>query len=447
MPNLQYAEREVTRYYRRGTFNPGSSQQILDYIRSTGERVGRNRKTGADSADKNTIERLLRTGDPLYSKLLEFRRLEKLKGTYLTGILGRLDAGNRVHGRFTHAPSSMRLSSRDPNLQNLAGDPEDAEVQEFRRCVIAAPGCKLIDADYEAIEAVETGWCMGDPTYMRLALLGVHDYVTSHKVGAPASLSWSDSDLRAYFAEIKAKHKRVRGQCKRVVHETNYGATPRGMQANDPDIFPTIGSAQELQEMYFSLCPKLRPWQTSVKELAARQGYLGGRVGTPPGAHPFGYLHWYWNVKHYAKVTAAEKQSLDHRGLPVIQIGRDWYSVGWGDDAKRACSFFPQSIAAGVLYEAMLELFADPEHPSYIGDLYYGETPLRAQVHDSLLLEVPDALVERAVAALSVAMRRPIEEQPCPEEWGLGSHLKLGVSIKVGRNWCEEDMEKVSRAA
>jgi hypothetical protein len=441
VPDLQYQEREVTRFYRRGVFNPGSSKQILDYIRGTGGKVGRNRKTGSDSADRTTIERLVKSGDPLYPKILEFRNLEKLRGTYIQGILNRLDRNSRVHGRFTHRPSTMRLSSADPNLQNLTGDEEDELVQEFRRTIVAAPGCKLIDADFQGIEAVDTGWCMGDPTYMRLALLGIHDYVTSHVIGQPASLSWSDSDLRGYLGEMKSKHKRIRGQCKRVVHETNYGATPRGMQANDPDIFPSIRAAEEVQEMYFALCPKLKPWQLQTKELAARQGYLGG-----PGHHPFGYIHWYWNVKKYDQIhSMAQKQALEQKGIPVIQIGGKWYSVHWGDDAKRAVSFFPQSIAAGTIYEAMLELF-DPDNPisSYIGDLYHGGIPLRAQVHDSLLLEAPDDKVDQAIAALQAAMRRPIEEQPCPPEWNMGTHLKLGVSIKVGSNWCEADMEKVA---
>lgn len=450
MANLSLQEREVARYFRRGEFNPSSPKQVIEYIRSQGDKPGRNKRTGSDSADKRVLERLSRqTDSPFYRQLRELREIEKIKGPYVSGILERLDEHSRVHGRFTHYPSTMRLSGRDPNLQNF---PRRVQVSlgiegkkvkladEFRRCVVAQPGCKLVSGDFASIEAVETGWCSGDRDYMRLALLGIHDYVTAHRVGAPTDLRWSDADIAAYHAEIKAKHKALREKIKRVVHETNYWATPKGMYLNDPDTFSNEADARELQNFYYTLCPKLKSWQITMAETAHRQGYLGGR------AHPYGYVHWFWNVKSFTKLNRAQAQAVRARGGQIVEIGGSLFSVGWGEDAKRAVAFFPQSISAGVIYETMLELF-DPETPypsSYIGDLYFSKTPLRAQVHDELLLEVPDSKVDQAVTAMRAAMTRPIEEQPCPPEWGMGLHLKLGVSIKVGQNWCEEEMEVVA---
>jgi len=99
-----------------------------------------------------------------------------------------------------------------------------------------------------------------------------------------------------------------------------------------------------------------------------------------------------------------------------------------------------------VLAEAILRLFT-PGQPFYIGDAYHGRTPLRAQVHDALLLEVPDAQEERVLRALAGAMACPVAEMPCPPAWGLGERLRIGVEVKVGRNWSEGGMEKVKLEA
>ena len=86
---------------------------------------------------------------------------------------------------------------------------------------------KILEADYAGIEAVILGWCMRDPTYIRIAKLGMHAYLASHVLGRPADLAWPDADLAAYFSEIKNSedghtHLMYDGS-KRVVHGNGYG--------------------------------------------------------------------------------------------------------------------------------------------------------------------------------------------------------------------------------
>jgi hypothetical protein len=89
----------------------------------------------------------------------------------------------------------------------------------------------------------------------------------------------------------------------------------------------------------------------------------------------------------------------------------------------------------------MRNLFVRRDHPSYIGDAYYGRTPFRAPIHDSLLLEVPDRSWDQVCEKVFREMQRPIQEQPLPASWGMGTHLSVGIEAKAGPNWL--DVEKI----
>lgn len=458
-PHLELVHKEVPRFFVRRALNPASSKQILGFIKASGQQPGRNPKSKAESADADTLERLARkTGSPFYKKLLERRNKEKLLGTYVgtwdpekerwgTGLLAELTQEGRIHSSFGHNPSTLRLSSASPNLQNLAGDEDDPWAVRFRECLVAAPGCKLIYADFDAIEAVETGWCSRDPDYIRLATLGVHDYVNSHYlkqlglIAEAASLEWASEDLSRCFSDLRARFPSHRKKVKRVVHGRNYLLSALGLYLRYPEDFPSVKAAEEIIAIYDQCAPRLAPWQDETSNRAHEQHYLGG-PGTYPVGHPFSYRHWFWHIRAYTKLRAEQARKMEREGKPIAWIKGKPYAISWGEDRKRAVSFFPQSIAAGVIAEAILRLFTLGSS-YYIGDAFYGQTPLRAQVHDALLLEVPDAQVERVLRALGLGMACPIREQPCPPEWGIGPHLRIGVSVKVGRNWSEGGMEKI----
>jgi hypothetical protein len=351
----------------------------------------------------------------------------------------------------TFRPRTFRLSYVNPNITNAVADKDGKEslAAGFRACIVAAPGCRLLEVDYRGIEASETGWCSADPDYVRLASLGVHAFVTSFVIDKPASLSWSDADLATYFAEIKKNFPVEYDRCKRTVHGKNYGLTIYGMVENFPETFSTLKIAQKYEDLYYAVATKLKPWQKQQQDHAQERGFLGG----PPSAdygqlissgqhHPFGYQHWFWGVLAYQPISPAELHNMKRQGRTnwcIIQ-GRP-FKVKYGEDSKRCIAFFPQSTAAGVLKEAMLRLF-HRESPSYIGDAYYGKTPLRAPIHDSLLLEIPDAKFDYVASIVINEMQRPIVEQPIPPEWGRGSHLTVGVAAKTGRDWeAMEDLE------
>lgn len=305
-------------------------------------------------------------------------------------------------------------------------------------------GTLLAEVDFSAIEAVLVGWFARSPSYITLAKLGVHSGLASHILGKPYNPQWSTSKLKAYLSEIKAEAQATKSGSsdlydvsKRVVHGSAYCLTPHGMVMNFPKQFTTIGSAKHYQDLYFQMAPDVPEWQKSVQRFAYDHGYLGG-PGDPPFGHPFAYKHWFWAVSQYRKITKAQYDKRKAKGYAVAMFHGQYYAVDLGDDAKRAVAFFPQSTGRGILSESMLRLF-DPEesepYDSYIGDAYYGYTPLRAPIHDSLFLEIPRRISDRVLEIVYREMTRPIQQMPMPESWGLGEYLSIDVEVKVGQSW------------
>jgi DNA polymerase I-like protein with 3'-5' exonuclease and polymerase domains len=250
-----------------------------------------------------------------------------------------------------------------------------------------------------------------------------------------AQVGWDDDELKEYLKWVKNedKYKIPYNRAKRVVHGSNYGLTATGLKLTYPEDFPTVKSAQAVIDLMFDLFPSIKQWQQSVRHLAHKQHYLGGE------AHPYKYRHWFWDVFTYKRINEATRRKRQSKGDPVVQFGNFWYAVGLGSDSKRCIAYLPQSTAGGVIRDACLRLFT-PGSDYYIGDVYYGRTPFRMPIHDSLVLEVPDEKVDFTLERLLQAMKVPVEVQPLP--WDEGKFLEIDVDVEVGRNWGE--MEKVA---
>lgn len=140
VPALTLVEARVTRYFWQEPFNPDSPDQILAYLEFRGHKPGRAKKTGADSTDREALQRLsTQTGDPLYKAILDNRAVGKVRGTYGVGTLKRLDSEDRIHPTPTFKPSTHRLSYVNPNITNVItdrGGPENLAAG-FRACVVA----------------------------------------------------------------------------------------------------------------------------------------------------------------------------------------------------------------------------------------------------------------------------------------------------------------------
>lgn len=435
----------VTRFFWQEPFNPDSPKQVLAYIHARKHKAGRAKKTKAEeSTNRETLERLARTTkDPFYTALLDYRALQKVQGTYVEGTERRLDHEDRLHPVPTFKPSTMRLSYVNPNITNVVADKggDEGLAAGFRRCIVASPGCRLLEVDFAAIESVETGVCARDPEYYRLAKLGVHGALVTHVTGQPYDPLRPDAELRALFSQAKHAHKDIYDPAKRYIHGRAYGLTIRGMVLQFPHLFPTEATATKYARIFETMAPKVASWQRATQERAGRQHFLGGR-----GDHPFGYRHEFWSVYTYRRLTAAQYYRLTAKfqrlgqSAPITTINGQHFRIGLGEDGKRVLAFYPQSISAGILKEALLRLFADPDSPSYIGSVYFGRTPLRAPIHDSMLLEIPLRAWDRTYETVCMEMQRPVLQQPLPAEWNRpGEYVAIGIAARAGTDWASMD--------
>lgn len=259
------------------------------------------------------------------------------------------------------------------------------------------------------------------------------------------TLQWSGM---IYCPKTTTGYFLVRGNGKVYVSgNTAYGMTPQGMALMFPDLYRSPAEAEHVQDVYFAVAPGVKPWQAAVQQRAHDQGYLGGpaKYGhtflTDDNAHPFGYKHYFYGVLAHKALTDDQVGRAQAQHLPVFEMHGRWFQKILGPEAKSCIAFYPQSTAAGILKEVLLALFADKDHTSYIGDAWFGRTPLRAPIHDSILLEAPPKQIDRVLECTYGEMLRPIEEMPIPPEWGMGELVTIGVEGKMGRSW--DAMEKV----
>lgn len=262
--------------------------------------------------------------------------------------------------------------------------------------------------DYSGIEAVITGYCMQDPTYIKLAKLGVHAFLCSYLVGEPADTSWDDDKLRAWFRRIKKQHPDMYYVAKKVVHLSNYGGTPAKMWEAEPTVFKSPKEAAKYQDHYFSIAPKLPKWHLELCERAEKTGFVRA---------PDGFIHRFHNLFRYEYVKGIGWTKFNRQNKPM-----------YGEDAKRAIAFQPQHMAAVYMKQSMVR----------IGD----EAPdlvqwLRLTIHDELLWECPEEMIHEVDFRVKEIMEQPCRYMPLPVEWGMGEFLSIGTEGKVGKKWGE----------
>lgn len=335
---------------------------------------------------------------------------------------------NRIHTTFGHNPSSLRLCSFDPNLQNIprGGDELSNYVKEIFVC---PSGFSFWERDFSGIEAVLVGYFAGAPGYIRLAKRDVHSFYTAYALNAIdgrvanndlPELSWPDDRLFSRLKEIKKEFGADRnGLYKHLVHGANYLQTPSGAAEH---IFKNTGRAFDkkliarVMGIYFELFPEIRRWHHDLcnrVDGTKRRSSEGSDVidpwslGVCYARNPFGYVHHFYNVLDWQKV------------------GTEWVS-SFGEDAKRLVSFLPQSTAAAIIKQAAKRLYYD--YP------WVGET-LRLLIHDSILGECKEGELETCLRVSQEVMETPVPELPIDPMWGMGEFLSIGSEAKSGACW------------
>ena len=211
----EYYARSVTEAGRiewtfRWFFNSKSSHQVKAYIESKGHPIPKDRKSGRDTTGQKDLEALARRfKDPFYTKILEVRAISDLLSKYANNKWWEPAKDGRIHPRFNFNPSTGRLASEKPNIQNPIK--RGKLGKEFRNQFIASPGMILVGVDFNAIEAVLTGWFAKDKEFIKAAKLSIHAILASHylkqlgKWNEPISMDWDEDKLKAAIRKIKTK--------------------------------------------------------------------------------------------------------------------------------------------------------------------------------------------------------------------------------------------------
>jgi DNA polymerase-1 len=320
--------------------------------------IGKTEKTGKRSTSAAVLE-ALREAHPIVEKILQYRELTKLKSTYIDPLPDLIHPRTgRLHTRFNQtATATGRLSSSDPNLQNI---PVRTPLgQRIRRAFIAEEGWLLVALDYSQIELRVLAHLSGDENLIRVFQEGrdIHTETASWMFGVP--------------------REAVDPLMRRAAKTINFGVL-YGMSAHrlSQELAIPYEEAQAFIGRYFQSFPKVRAWIEKTLEEGRRRGYvetLFGRRRYVPDLEA--------RVKSVRE--AAERMAFN---MPV------------------------QGTAADLMKLAMVKLFPRLEEAG-------GRMLL--QVHDELVLEAPKERAE-AVARLAKEVMEGVYPLAVPLEVEVG---------------------------
>jgi DNA polymerase-1 len=333
-------------------FNLGSPKQIGDVLFGEMSLPGaRKTATGAWGTDASVLEELAAQGHALPKVLLDWRQLAKLKGTYTDALAQAISPRTgRVHTSYALASTTTgRLSSNDPNLQNIPVRTE--EGRKIRKAFIAEPGSVLISADYSQIELRLLAH-IGDIEQLKAAFragLDIHAMTASEMFGVP----------------IEGMPGEVRRRAKAINFGIIYGISAFGL-ANQLSI--PRDEAGAYIATYFERFPGIRAYMDKTRALVREQGFVTTLFGRKV------------NIPDIRATSPAHRQF-----------------------AERAAINAPiQGTAADVIRRAMIRM------PGALKDAGLSARML-LQVHDELVFEAPAAEAEAVCATARSVMERAAE--------------------------------------
>jgi DNA polymerase-1 len=319
-------------------------QVLFDELKLSAK--GLKRTKSGTSTDADTLEKLAAV-HPLPKQLLEYRAIAKLKSTYSDALPELLDPRTgRIHTSFHQALTATgRLSSTDPNLQNIPTRSE--EGRRIRRAFVAAPGCLLLSADYSQIDLRVLAHLSADPTLIDAFRRG------------------EDIHARTAAEVLGRKPDEVDPEARRLAKVINFGIIyGMGPQRLAGELGIGLTEASEYIKRYFERLPGVHAYLEESLSLARERGWVATMYGR-------------------------------RRYLPELNSPQG----GARAQAERIAINTPiQGTAADLIKLAMIRLDAAIKERKWAARMVL-------QVHDELLVEVPHA----ELGAVAAAARREME--------------------------------------
>ena len=333
--------------------NVGSPKQLGDIIfGKMGLPGGSKTKTGAWSTSAQVLDELAEQGHEFPKKILEWRQVSKLKSTYTDALPTYVHPQtHRVHTTYALAATTTgRLSSNEPNLQNIPVRTEDG--RKIRRAFIATPGHKLVSADYSQIELRLLAEIADIPVLKQAFRdkLDIHAMTASEMFGVP----------------IKDMPSEVRRRAKAINFGIIYGISAFGL-ANQLGIAREEASAYI--KKYFERFPGIRAYMDETRDFCRKHGYVETLFG---------------RKCHYPDIKAsnASIRSFNERAAINARL---------------------QGTAADIIRRAMIRMEDALAEKNLSAQMLL-------QVHDELIFEVPD----EEVAATLPVVQHTMQDAPFP---------------------------------
>ncbi len=351
-------------------FNIGSPKQLgevlFDEMGLKGSKKG---KTGAYSTSVDVMENLAAEGHELPVKVLEWRQFSKLKSTYTDALQKQVNGRTgRVHTSYALASTSTgRLSSNDPNLQNIPI--RTAEGRKIRKAFITEEGYRLLAADYSQIELRVLAH-MAEIDALRDAFeqgLDIHAMTASQVFGVP----------------MEGMDPMVRRKAKAINFGIIYGISAFGL-ANQIGV--SRGEAKAYIDAYFERFPGIRDYMERTKSFCHDHGYVETIFG------------------RRCHIRAINDKNPAHRAF-----------------GERAAINAPiQGSAADILRRAMIRI------PGALKDAGLDQVRMLLQVHDELVFELPKGDIKKASGVIRETMVnavKPAAELSVPLTVDIGTGL------------------------
>lgn len=328
--------------------NVGSPKQIGDILfGKMGLPGGTKTKTGAWSTTAQVLDELAEQGHDLPKKILEWRQVSKLKSTYTDALPTYVNPQtHRVHTTYALAATTTgRLSSNEPNLQNIPVRTEDG--RKIRRAFVATPGHKLVSADYSQIELRLLAEIADIPVLKQAFRdgLDIHAMTASEMFGVP----------------IKGMPSEIRRRAKAINFGIIYGISAFGL-ANQLGIAREEASAYI--KKYFERFPGIRAYMDETRDFCRSHGYVTTLFG---------------RKCHYPDIKASNASVRAFNERAAINARLQGTAA---DIIRRAMTRVEEALAAKKLSAQML-----------------------LQVHDELIFEVPDSEVEATLPVVQHVMQ------------------------------------------
>ncbi len=347
-------------------FNISSPTQLAAILFDTLQLPTQGVKKGKTGYSTGAAELAkLRGLHPIIDLITQYREYTKLKSTYIDALPKLVDAHGKLHTTFAlDVAATGRLSSHDPNLQNI---PTRTELgQAIRTAFVPAKGHVFVSADYSQFE-------------LRLAAVMADDKELIDDFNHDLDVH-TKTAAEVYGVPMDQVDKNMRRHAKVVNFGILYGMSPHGLSIATG---MTVFEAKEFIQKYFELRKPVREYIDKTVEKALHDGYV---------------------------------ETIFGRRRPTPDLKSSNFVVR--EAAKRAAANMPiQGTEADLMKIAMLQ----------VEDKLDGLGEQILQIHDSILVETPEANVEKVSEILKSAMENVHSELK----------VKLKVDIKTGRNWGE----------